>query len=461
MSWSLFKQNMLSFMQGQTTVNGETVNTSKKVDSYKDFAKKITDEYHSCMLRGFQQPSIVGSIIIGKGNTDLMRTLVETACLKALNVKKGNHNFIDDIGTAVQSGYWVGAEMSLIPPLQPVFGAIYNIAVASAVVSNPGTWSKIGKTQPVNDANIFLDILISGMKIHLTTISGTYFVSQAAYPGAPITIAPGFLPYVGYNIIPSASPPQRTPRPQPQPQEKTVEELLNEIADDNNTAEGAKDAIKAVGSVEFLSDEGQDAGPQIEEVKTELAKTVTAPPPVSTTAEQIDGTNDLEGEAVECGAKLDYEENFTNDVRLRTLSLDCTFPHKLKEQRGLTVEDIVCNLKAVAQNLVQPIKEKYPNVRINSGFRGTPSIPGGVSQHEKGEAIDIQFDGITPLGYLPITEWIVNNVAFDQIIFEHGNSIWLHISYKRIGTNRKKKLTMIKKGGRTTYEAGIKCYYNY
>ena len=40
MSWSLFKQNMLSFMQGQTTVNGETVNTSKKVDSYKDFAKK-------------------------------------------------------------------------------------------------------------------------------------------------------------------------------------------------------------------------------------------------------------------------------------------------------------------------------------------------------------------------------------------------------------------------------------
>ena len=37
MSWSLFKQNMLSFMQGQTTVDGQTFNTSQQVDSYEDF----------------------------------------------------------------------------------------------------------------------------------------------------------------------------------------------------------------------------------------------------------------------------------------------------------------------------------------------------------------------------------------------------------------------------------------
>ena len=43
---------------------------------------------------------------------------------------------------------------------------------------------------------------------------------------------------------------------------------------------------------------------QIEEVKEVLAKSVPPPPPVSTTSQEIDGTNDLEGEAVECKNNL-------------------------------------------------------------------------------------------------------------------------------------------------------------
>ena len=41
MSFKIFKQNMLSFMQRETIVNGESVNVSNEVESYGDFAKNI------------------------------------------------------------------------------------------------------------------------------------------------------------------------------------------------------------------------------------------------------------------------------------------------------------------------------------------------------------------------------------------------------------------------------------
>jgi hypothetical protein len=50
-------------------------------------------------------------------------------------------------------------------------------------------------------------------------------------------------------------------------------------------------------------------------------------------------------------------------------------------------------------------------------------------------------------------EWILNNIEFDQIIFEGGSeekADWFHISYRK-GRNRKQALRMIKKGGKSTY----------
>jgi hypothetical protein len=244
---------------------------------------------------------------------------------------------------------------------------------------------------------------------------------------------------------------------------KDVEQLLNEIPDDNNTPEGATEIVEQT-DTEVLSDEGQDVGSQIRNVQTILrSRSNSSNPTPSNNPRNLQvESNDFDGKPIECignatDIKKIYETKISTNYKVRSLSLDCLFAHKIKSQRGLSFEDIVCNLKSVAVNILEPLKAKYPKIRVNSAFRGTPSIPGGgVSQHEKGQAVDIQIPGLASKDYLPVAEWCVKNLPFDQLIFEHGNTIWLHISYDRTKKKqRKQQLTML--NGK--YTPGLTLYY--
>lgn len=151
----------------------------------------------------------------------------------------------------------------------------------------------------------------------------------------------------------------------------------------------------------------------------------------------------------------------TDNYWLSNLTTKALFPHRLKAQHSLSRDQLTQNLQTLALNVLEPIRSQYPTLRVNSGFRGTPSLPGGrVSQHEVGQAVDIQFPGFTPSQYFDVAEWVVQNVSFDQLIFEHSSrtrSIWLHISCKPKGqSNRYRTLTMLN----NRYESGIKRYYN-
>ena len=130
-----------------------------------------------------------------------MKSLIIVACLKSLSVQSGRHTFVDDIGKAVV-GYWTGARLSTgLPPLIPAIGAIRNISTVYAFCTSPGTWSPFGPTDPTDDSETFLDILISSMQIHLTTLQFIYF-TQSIYPGPIIGPAPGILPAISYFIPP-------------------------------------------------------------------------------------------------------------------------------------------------------------------------------------------------------------------------------------------------------------------
>jgi hypothetical protein len=134
------------------------------------------------------------------------------------------------------------------------------------------------------------------------------------------------------------------------------------------------------------------------------------------------------------------------------LSNNAVFAHTIRDQAGLTKQDIVCNLESLAKNILQPLYDEYGKFTINSGFR----IGSGRSQHELGQAVDIQNSSWSYKKYLEVAEWITENLKPDSVILEHGKSIWLHISYNGTSkTQRGKVLTMI--SGK--FEKGLRLYY--
>lgn len=186
MSFSLFKSSMKLYMSNQSGIG-----------SYNEFADKLTTEYDMCVRRGYQTTN---NIPLSSANKPMMLTLVTIACQKAFAVQKGPHSFIDDIGKGVVA-YWSGASLvTPIPPPIPAVGAIANITTTAAMVTNPGTWSPTGPEFPTNNIDDFLSKLESGMKIHLTTISGLYN-TISMYPGFPtVPPAPGVLSFTGWTV---------------------------------------------------------------------------------------------------------------------------------------------------------------------------------------------------------------------------------------------------------------------
>jgi hypothetical protein len=126
MSLEIFKQNMLSYMQNQTGI-----------ESYGDFAKKLTMEYDMAVKRGFDS---VNNISIAKGNTDLMEATLNGILNTALQQSDGEHPIITNLGPAFIA-YWTGATMNSIPPpIVPSPGSILNIASVSSFITDPGIW---------------------------------------------------------------------------------------------------------------------------------------------------------------------------------------------------------------------------------------------------------------------------------------------------------------------------------
>ncbi|AEV31382.1 Peptidase M15 [Owenweeksia hongkongensis DSM 17368] len=116
------------------------------------------------------------------------------------------------------------------------------------------------------------------------------------------------------------------------------------------------------------------------------------------------------------------------------------------------------NLKRVAENIFQPIREHFNTpIFISSGFRcedlNTRIGGSRTSSHCKGEALDIDMDGRGTITNRQVFDYVRANLQFDQLIYEFGddqNPGWVHISYKKTG-NRNQVLKASKVNGRTTY----------
>lgn len=116
-------------------------------------------------------------------------------------------------------------------------------------------------------------------------------------------------------------------------------------------------------------------------------------------------------------------------------------------------------MKLLAEKVFEPLREAMGSpIRVTSFYRSqavNDALKGAsaTSQHCKGEAIDI----VAAAGKTnkELFTYIVNNLDFDQIIWEAGsdsNPEWVHVSYKAAG-NRKQILQMKRVGGKPKYYA--------
>jgi len=114
-------------------------------------------------------------------------------------------------------------------------------------------------------------------------------------------------------------------------------------------------------------------------------------------------------------------------------------------------KEIEENIHSLVDEVLDPLRERYGRpIYVTSGYR-CPKLNNLVngapnSQHMRGEAADIT--GGSPAENLKLAQMIAEAGNFDQMILEEvpENSLeprWIHVSYKRLGWNRKNILKKV------------------
>jgi hypothetical protein len=122
------------------------------------------------------------------------------------------------------------------------------------------------------------------------------------------------------------------------------------------------------------------------------------------------------------------------------------------------------NLKIVAEKVFEPMREHFGiPIHINSGFRIlnlNVAIGGsGSSQHCGGQALDLSLDKNSKITKADLYAYILNNLDYDQLIWELGTSKepdWVHVSYVSKEKNRRQALKAVKLNGKTVYQPMVK-----
>lgn len=119
-------------------------------------------------------------------------------------------------------------------------------------------------------------------------------------------------------------------------------------------------------------------------------------------------------------------------------------------------KDLIPNMLKVATSLELVRKHYGVPVNVSSCYRA-PAVNAAVggsatSAHRFALAADTTVEGVS---VKELCEWCSQNIAdYDQIIYEFGETGWMHIGFTN-KTPRKECLTAAKVGGRTVYTKGF------
>lgn len=106
-----------------------------------------------------------------------------------------------------------------------------------------------------------------------------------------------------------------------------------------------------------------------------------------------------------------------------------------KNINNIPTTEVIKNLGALVQNVLQPLRDKLPTgkyILITSGYRSqelNKAIGGAPnSQHTRGQAADIIVPGIKNKDLYRFIK--ASGLVYDQLILEETkNMSWIHISY--------------------------------
>ena len=119
--------------------------------------------------------------------------------------------------------------------------------------------------------------------------------------------------------------------------------------------------------------------------------------------------------------------------------------------------DQIEKLKALCENILQPVRDHFGRVKVTSGFRSVELClaigSSANSQHARAEAADFECPGVDNV---ELFDWIKSNLTPDQLILEfytpgEPNSGWIHCSYTE-GTPRASFLHAFRSEGKTKYK---------
>tara|TARA_R110002020_G_scaffold297278_4_gene513090 strand:- start:806 stop:1270 length:465 start_codon:yes stop_codon:yes gene_type:complete len=139
----------------------------------------------------------------------------------------------------------------------------------------------------------------------------------------------------------------------------------------------------------------------------------------------------------------------TNNFTLQELCKSQTATRKGIDNSPVD-EQIINNLKLLAANILQPVRDNFAlPFTPSSGYRSpalNEAIGGSAtSQHSKGQAADIE---VPTIPNIDLAKWIVGELKFDQLILEFykeddPTAGWIHVSYVdlNIATNRHEVLS--------------------
>ena len=124
---------------------------------------------------------------------------------------------------------------------------------------------------------------------------------------------------------------------------------------------------------------------------------------------------------------------------------------------------LVKNLKALAEAILEPTYDLFPNMQILAGYRNREDIEDSSRNnlHYKGQAVDIRLDGFNRQETFDAAKTLIEKLphGFDTITLNYNGkkSCWLHISF-RLNGNRESFSTFrdhIKLGDNLQYIAEV------